>query len=218
MSSFSWTSLFWKAHRYLLDPDSSETQLYLHPPDQTGFFTLVEGFFCLFKQELKKSRVTLSSLVLAPGSFPSLGSFFSLVLGGLFLSPPGPRGELLCWAFPAMLSRLLGGLLSLTGWERRRPGRGECLQTRDQLRLLLHSSHTGLLLASVNIPAQKWTFESFVFAHELEMSFMLVVPNQIAALKGDLLWSRNTFPCWTTMQFKGGGGGVSERRGYLRST
>lgn len=83
----------------------------------------------------------MSSLALPPVSFTSLGSFLSLALDGLFLSPLGPWGEFLCWAFTAMLSRLLGGLLSLTGWERRLTGKGECLQEEELKRLSDVLSH-----------------------------------------------------------------------------
>ena len=81
----------------------------------------------------------MSSLALPPGS---LDSFLSLVLGGRLLSALGPRGELLCWALTARPSCWLGGRLSLTGWERRLAGRGEGLQTQEQLRPVLL---TGLL-------------------------------------------------------------------------
>lgn len=99
---------------------------------QASWTLLVFYFLFFLKTGTQESvRITLSSLDLPPGSFPSLWSFFSLALGGLFLSPLGPRGEFLCWALAAMLSRLLGGLLSLTGWERRLAGKGECLQTQN---------------------------------------------------------------------------------------
>lgn len=76
------------------------------------------------------ARLTLSSLPLPAASFTSLGSFFSLALGGLLRSPLGPRGEFLCWAFTAMLRRVLGGRLSLEALEGRRRGAGECLRRR----------------------------------------------------------------------------------------